>query len=142
MKSKTIRTIMLIILGTALVPIGGLVINYGWRLADIETRKMKGELLPFNIDSNKPIEIQVGGVHANITLSELNEGFDMGRYVYIEGFHYPFQIRFEDERFLVSVNITDANGETVAKITRNQWSVNNNPTIAYDRKHIMHTLLR
>ena len=112
-----------------------LVVSHGYRLADIETKKMKGELLPFDVDPEKPIEIQVGGIHALITFNELSQGFDMGRYVYIEGFHYPFQIQLENGRFLISVNITDANGEIVARITRNQWAVNNDPTIAYDRNY-------
>ena len=96
---------------------------------------MIGKLLPFGIDSQKPIEIQCGGFHIHMTLDQLSKGFNMSRYFNLVGFDYPFHITLKDQRFLVSVDIINTNGETIAKIVNNHWAVNNNPVIAYDRNY-------
>lgn len=131
---KTIA-ILALFFGVMFTIVGPLTISYSWQLADMESRAMIGELLPFGIDSQKPVEIQCGGVTVGITLDQLSEGFDLSRYVNLVGFDYPFHVALKDQRFLVSVDVKNANGETVAKIVDNQWSVNNNNVIAYDRNY-------
>jgi len=128
------KAVLIILLGVASAATGLYLIPRGFQLADIETRAMKGELLPFEIDSQKPIEIQVGGIHVIMTMRELSEGFNLSRYVYL-GFDYPFQIRLKDGKFLVSVDVKNANGETIAKIVDNQWGVKNDNVIAHDRNY-------
>jgi hypothetical protein len=131
------RTIAILALffGLLFLTIGPVLIGYGLILADDETKAMTGELLPFGIDSQKPIEIQCGGFHVGMTLDQLSEGFNLSYYVTLVGFDYPFHIALRNQRFLVSVDLKNANGETVAKIADNQWSVNNNNVIAYDRNY-------
>jgi hypothetical protein len=120
--------------GVLFTIIGPLAISYSWQLADKESRKMIGELLPFGIDSQQPVEIQCGGVHVIMNMSQLSNGFNLTQIIYM-GFDYPFHITLEDQKFLVSVDIQNAKGETVAKIVDNQWSVNNDPVIAYDKNY-------
>jgi hypothetical protein len=96
---------------------------------------MTGELLPFGIDSQQPVEIQCGGFNVQLTIDQLGEGFNLSRYFTVVGFEYPFHVTLKDQRFLFSVDIEDAKGETVAKIVGNQWAVNNDPIIAYDRNY-------
>jgi hypothetical protein len=131
---KTIA-ILALSFGVVFTIIGPLAISYSWQLADMESRAMIGKLLPFGIDSQKPIEIQCGGFNVNMRLDQLSEGFNLSRYVSLVGFDYPFHITLKDQRFLVSVDIRNANGETIAKIVDNQWSVNYNHVIAYDRNY-------
>jgi len=123
-----------IIFGLVFITTGPILIAYGWKLADAEARAMTGKVLPFKIDPRRPIEIQVGGFHVITTLDHLSAGFNLSRYVNL-GFNYPFQIRMQDRKFLVSVDIQDVKGETVAKIVDNQWAVNTNPVIAHDRNY-------
>jgi hypothetical protein len=119
--------------GVVLTIVGPLAISYSWQLADKESRAMIGELLPFDIDSQKSIEIQCGGFNVDMTLDQLSEGFNLSHYINLVGFDYPFRITLKDQRFLVSANMRNDNGEVIAKIVDNQWSVNDNHVIAYDR---------
>lgn len=128
-------TILALFLGLLFLTTGPIFVGYGLILADDETKAMTGELLPFGIDSQKPIEIQCGGFHLVMTLDQLTEGFNLSRYISLVGFDYPFHITLKDQRFLVSADLKNANGETVAKIADNQWSVNYNNVIAYDRNY-------
>lgn len=126
--------VLAILFGLVFITTGPILIAYGLQLADAEAKAMIGEVLPFEIDSQRPIEIQVGGFHVIMTLDQLSAGFNLSRYVNL-GFNYPFQIRLQDRKFLVSVDILNVKGETVAKIVDNQWSVNTNPVIAHDRNY-------
>lgn len=126
--------VALIAFGIVLVALGTILITYGFELRDMELRVMKGELIPFEVDPQKPIEIQVGGIHVITTIDELSEGFNLTRYVNL-GFEYPFQIELKDGKFLTSVEIRNADGEMIAKIVDNQWVVNENKVIARDRNY-------
>jgi hypothetical protein len=131
---KSVATLALFF-GVVFTIIGPLAISYSWHLADVESRAMIGELLPFGIDSHKSIEIQCGGFHVNMTLDQLSEGFNLSRYVTLVGFDYPFRITLKDLSFLVSVDMRNTDGEIIAKIVENQWAVNDNHVIAYDRNY-------
>jgi hypothetical protein len=114
--------------------VGVFLIGYGWHLRGIEIGIMKGEILPFNVDPNEDIEVQVGGVHVVTTFDGLSEGFNLTRYVYL-GFDYPFQIKFQNGKFLISTVIRNEEGEIIAKIANNSWVVNDNHIIARDRNY-------
>jgi hypothetical protein len=43
----------------------------------MESEAMIGKLLPFEVDSQKPIEIQCGGFNITMTLDQLSRGFDL-----------------------------------------------------------------
>lgn len=120
--------------GVLFTIIGPVAISYSFQLADKESRAMIGELLPFGIDSQQPVEIQCGGFHVIMNMSQLSNGFNLTQIINM-GFDYPFHITLKDQKFLVSVDIQDAKGDTVAKIVDNQWAVNNNPVIAYDKNY-------
>lgn len=105
-----------------------------FQLRDMELRVMKGELIPFDVNPQKPIEIQIGGIHVITTVDELSEGFNLSRYVNL-GFEYPFQIELKDGKFLTSVKIWNADGEMIAKIVDNQWVVNDNTIITRGRNY-------
>jgi len=51
------------------------------------------------------------------------------------GFDYPFQIKFNEGKLLVSAEVRDQEGQTVAKIKDNQWDVNSNSIVARDRNY-------
>jgi len=129
------KAVLMVTFGIVLVAIGTILIAHGFQLRDLELRVMKGELIPFEVDSQKPIEIQIGGIHVIATLDELGKGFNLSQYVYWEGFDYPFKIVLKEGSFLISVTIYNANGEIVAKIVDNQWVVNENKIIARDRNY-------
>lgn len=128
-------TILALSCGLLFLTTGPVLIGYGLILADDETKAMTGELLPFGIDSQQPIEIQCGGFHVYMTLDQLSEGFNLSHYITLVGFDYPFHIALRNQKFLVSVDIVNAKGETVAKIAENDGSVNNDPIIAYDKNY-------
>jgi hypothetical protein len=127
-------SIVALSLGVLFTIIGPIAISYSLVLADKESRAMIGELLPFRIDSQQPVEVQCGGFHVMMNMSQLSNGFNLTRIVNM-GFDYPFHITLKDQKFLVSVDLKNAIGETVAKIVDNQWAVNINPVIAHDRNY-------
>jgi hypothetical protein len=122
--------VIMIVVGTYLST------NYGPHLLAIET----SELIPFQIDSQKEFEVQMGGFHFMTTTTELSSGLDLSDYIYISSFSYPFQVSLSSERLLVSAEIKNANGDIVAKIASNQWSVNYNPIVTYDRNYNAYAL--
>lgn len=122
-------------IGIVLTVGAAVLIPWGFQLRDIELKTMKGELIPFTIDAQKPIEIQVGGFHFFMTLDQLAEGFNMSKYVYFFGWDYPFRVVLRNGRFFVSVEVLNADGEIVAKIVDNQWVVSADPIIARDRNY-------
>jgi hypothetical protein len=75
-KMKT-AALLVIFFGIAFVVIGPIMWNNSNQLADTETKKMTGQLVPFEFDSQQPVEIQVGGIHVNMTLDQLSQGFNL-----------------------------------------------------------------
>lgn len=95
----------------------------------------KGELIPFEVDDQKPFDIQMGGCHALVTADELSKGFDFQHAFYFGGIDYPFTVSLRDGKVLVSAEIRNANGDVVAKIADNSWSVDYTPILTYDRNY-------
>jgi hypothetical protein len=56
------------------------------------------------------------------------------------GFDYPFQIKLKGRKLLFSVDIKNADNETIATIVDNHWGVNNNKVIAHDRNYNSYAL--
>ena len=108
---------------------------YGSQLQDNWNKALRGELVPFQVNYTEPFTVQMGGIYVHTTIEQLNIGFDLQRYFNFNNMMYPFQISFKDAKLFVSAEIRDKNGDLVAKITNNQWSVNNNPVIADDRNY-------
>jgi hypothetical protein len=93
-----------------------------------------GELTPFNVDEQKPFDAQIGGVHIILSVNDL-EGYDFRKAFNLGGVEYPFELKYVDGKLVVSAEIKNTNGDVVAKIVDNQWSVNFNPIVTYDRNY-------
>lgn len=126
---------VIIVLGVAFITLGPIEWGIGGQMANEEERKMTGELLPFEIDTQQPIEIQCGGFHVILGLDELQRGFDLSNYFKFGTFDYPFRVTLKDQRFLISVDVENSKGQTVTSVVENEWSVNNDPVIAHDRNY-------
>ena len=63
----------------------------------------------------------------------------MSRYIGLsynnETYKYPISIEIVDSRLRVSAVIRNKEGEIVAKISNNFWSVDPNPILVYDRNY-------
>ena len=123
-----------ILLGAICTGIGVYLVPFGFQLADREIKMMKGELLPFRIDSQKPVTLELGSNEFIYNLNQLNDGINI-RTIIDLGFDYPFNIKLEDDELLVSAEVRTPEGETIAKIVDNQWVVNLNKVIASDRNY-------
>lgn len=129
-----IIVLSVIVLGIAFTIVGPIIWNNGIELADAENRKETGQLIPFDINSSQPIELQFGGMHVLESLEQLNQGFNLRNIVNL-GFDYPFQIELKDDKILVSTVIRNTEGEKVVTVTQNEWAVSNNKVIAYSRNY-------
>lgn len=128
----SIKALLVIAFGVIMMVVGTYLFStYGPLLLAIET----GKLILFQVDSQKDFDVQMGGFHFITTAAELSSGLNLSHYVYISGFNYPFQISLRSGNLLVSAEIKNANGDVVAKIVNNQWSVNYNPIVTCDRNY-------
>jgi hypothetical protein len=125
---------VLVVLGILFTVLGPILIAYGFQLRDIEIQAMKGEIAPFDIDFQKPFEVNFGSNIIIQTVNELSDGINLSTYINV-GYEYPIQIKFRDVRLLVSAEIKNEEGETIAKIKDNYWVVNENNMIARDRNY-------
>ncbi|HLE75712.1 MAG TPA: hypothetical protein VI864_06685 [Candidatus Bathyarchaeia archaeon] len=128
----SVKVLLVIALGVIMIVVGTYLFStYGPHLLAIET----GELIPFQVDSQKDFDVQMGGIHAITTATELSSGFNFSQYFYISGFNYPFQISLSSGKLLISAEIRDKDGNVVATITKNQWGVSNNPVATLDKNY-------
>lgn len=96
---------------------------------------MKGVLKPPEISFQKPFVVNFGSNIWVQTISEPNAQIDLRNFISYGGYEYPVQIRFEERKLLVSAEIENEEGETVAKITDNHWGVKEDVLIARDRNY-------
>jgi hypothetical protein len=130
------KALLVIAFGALLVGISsGIVIPYGFQLQDNWNKAMRGELIPFQVNYTELFTVQTGGLHAIVTVEDLSNGFDLRRFFNFNDMEYPFQVSFKNGKLLVSAEIRNQEGNVVAKITDNQWSVEPNPVITYDRNY-------
>jgi hypothetical protein len=130
-----VRAVLVIALGALLITVSAYLIPYGFLLQDHWNKMMIGELIPFRVNQTGPFTVQMGGIYVHTMIEELKSGFDLQHYFDLNGIKYPFQVSFRDEKLLISAEIKDKDGNLAAKITNNQWSVNNNPIITHDRNY-------
>ena len=127
------KALVVIFVGVIMIVVGTYFFStLGPRIEAIEA----GELIPFKVDDQKPFDIQMGGCHVLVTVDQLSKGYDFQHAFYFEGIDYPFEVSFRDGKVLVSAEIRNADGDVVAKIADNQWSVEPNPIVTYDRNYI------
>jgi hypothetical protein len=136
-KLMNLKLFIFVLIGVILISIGTYFFTtYGPNLLALE----KGDIIPFNIDTNKDFEVQMGGVHVATTIKELSIGLNMTHYFNINNIKYPFQISFNYGKLLVSAEIKDDEGNTAAKISNNKWVVNPNPIVTYDKNYNSYAL--
>jgi len=131
----TLVIVFVIVLGAVLTAVGAYLLAMGFRLSDMETRAMKGELIPFEVDLQKPFLVNLGSNILETTIGQLEEGIDLRRYISYMEYEYPIQIRFKDGKLLVSAEIKNSDGVLVAKIKDNLWVVREDVMIARDRNY-------
>jgi len=119
--------ILFIVASAYLVP-------WGFQLRTKEIEAMTGKLASPEIDFQKPFEIILGNNIILQTISQLDEGIDLNKYINI-GYDYPIQIKFKGNKLLITAEIKNQEGITIAKIVDNNWVVNENKMIAWDRNY-------
>jgi len=125
---------IIIVLGVICAALAPFLLWYGGVLWNKERQAMTGKLITTEIDFQKPFEVNFGSNILIQTVSELSEGINLRRFIDV-GFDYPIQIRFKDKKVFISAEIKNEEGVTIAKIKDNQWVVNEDKMIAYDRNY-------
>jgi hypothetical protein len=93
---------------------------------------LAGELTAPLTDYQKLFELHLGSNAFAYNLSQLNEGINLKSIINL-GFDYPFRIRFDEGKVLISAEVRNQAGDLVAEIIDNNWAVNSNTTIAHDK---------
>ena len=115
--------------------IGGIIVQYGWTLRNQEINAMKGQLSSPKIDFSKPFHLYWGGMKVIKNVSQLGDVLDTSSFIHLgdSGGGISLKLRFGNGKALVSAEIRDNSNQTIVKIVDNNWVVNNNPMVAYDR---------
>lgn len=127
--------VSMIIIGILLGVIGSILVAEGFRLRDIEIKTMIGEIIPFEIDLQEPFEVNFGNNYLSTTVTQLSEGINPRKIIGYAGYDYPVNMIFKDRKLLVSAEIKNREGETIAKIKDNHWVVHENKILARDRNY-------
>jgi len=128
------RPELIIVIGVVCGALGLFLVPYGFESLNRMRQAMKGELMTLEIDFQKPFEVNLGSNILIQTISELSEGIDLSRFINV-GYEYPIQIRFKDRKLLISAEIKNEDGVTIAKIKDNHWAVYPDKTIVRDRNY-------
>jgi hypothetical protein len=111
-----------------------ILVPYGFELTKSGIGVMAGKLSAPQVDFRKPFELHFDSITGVYDATQLENGIDVPPLINLGGF-IPVQIRIRDEKLLVSAEVKDEAGETIAKIHDNEWVVNNNPVKARDRNY-------
>lgn len=93
---------------------------------------LAGQFATPQIDYQKLFKLYLGSNVFIYNLSQLSDGINL-RDIIDLGFDYPFRIRFDEGKLLISAEVRNQAGDLVAKITDNEWAVNSDPKIAHDK---------
>jgi hypothetical protein len=124
-----------IIIGIILAALGTIIISYGFQQNSIEISTLKGEISPYEIDNTKDFTVWIGSNQVVYSGSDLITGIDLNQFIQIEGFKYPLQIAFVNNKLFVSALIKNSENHTVAHMVNNQWAVSSDNLVAYDRNY-------
>lgn len=122
-------------LGLILPFLGPILISYGYQSRGREIEAMRGVLKPPEIGFQKPFVMNFGSNLMIQTASEPSIEIDLRKFISFSGYEYPVQIRFQERRLLISAEVRNEEGETVAKIVDNHWVVKEDVLIARDRNY-------
>lgn len=134
LETRKVSFALAIVIGAVLTGLGPLLMYWGSDLRNRALETATGELKPPQIDIQKPFTLLLGSNSFTYSSDQLSQGIDIRRILDF-GFDYPFQIRFEKGKLLVSVEVKNERGDIVAKIKDNNWTVSNNPILARDRNY-------
>ena len=99
----------------------------------------RGELSSYQIDPNKKVILHFGTNQVSQSLDALARGVDIASMGITVGISWPFQVTFEDNKLLVSANITNAYGEFIGWIRNNNWkSISPDSLVIGDRNYNDH----
>ena len=115
--------------------VGVFLATYGWNLRNREITAMKGELKPPKIDFDKPFELYWGGIKFIKNIDELEDELDTNKFIKMGGGNISLKIRFDEGKALISTEIKNDENETIVKIVDNNWVINIDPVVAYDRNY-------
>lgn len=125
---------LIIIIGVVCGALSLFLLPYGFQELNRIRQAMKGKLMTPEIAFQKPFEVNLGSNILIQTISELSGGINLSRFINV-GYEYPIQIKFKDRKLLISADIKNKDGVTIAKIVDNDWLVNENKIIASDRNY-------
>jgi hypothetical protein len=131
---KIKKSLLLIALGAIMGALSFYLVPYGFELARSGIGVMIGKLEAPQVDFQKSFELHFGGIIGVYDSNQLRNGVNLPTLISLGG-SIPVQITISDGKLLVSAEVKNEAGETVAKIHNNEWSVNNNPVIARDRNY-------
>jgi hypothetical protein len=132
-KKKT-SALLLISFGVIFGVLSPIVIFYGSDLTKSGIGGLTGKLTPPQVNFTQSFEVYFDSVVVVYGADQLKSGVDLATPVQL-GDYAPIKIAISNGKLLVSAEVRDQNGEVVAKIHNNDWSVNNNPVIANDRNY-------
>ena len=112
--------------------LGGFLVTIGWNLRNREIDAMKGQLTVPTIDFSKPFKLYWGGIVFVKNVSQLAGALDTSNFFNVGG-GITLRIRFDSDKVLISAEIRNDSNQTIVKIVDNNWVVNTDPMIAYDR---------
>ncbi len=115
--------------------LGGFLVTYGWYLRNREIEAKTGELKPPKIDFSKPFELYWGGMKFIKNVTELADELDINKFIQMGSGDISLKIEFDKGEVSISTEIKNDENETIVKIVDNNWVVNNDPMIAYDRNY-------
>lgn len=130
-----IITLLLIVFGAILLVNGQNLVSEGEIKIEHAIAAEMGEIIPFTIDTSKNIEVFLGNVIISVPYSYLaNFGINIADFV---DFHieYPIRVKFIDNKISIDATIKNANGQIIAKIVNNNWTISHDPLLARDRNY-------
>lgn len=133
MKKKT-SALLLIAFGAIIGTLSPIAVFYGSDLTKSGIGVLTGKLTPPQVNFQQSFEVHFDSVVVVYGADQLKDGVALATPVQL-GNYAPIQITIKDGKLLVSAEVRNQAGETVAKIHNNEWSVNNNPVIARDRNY-------
>jgi len=122
---------ILIAIGCIGLTISAVCIPLGINLITKPKPFLQGTIGTFEIKTGTNFTVNCGSNLFITDYEHLREGIDLNRFIHVEGFEYPIQIKAISGKVSVSAWISDDKGNMVAHIVDNNWEVN--PGNFFDR---------
>lgn len=130
-----------VIIGIILAALASYLIWHGTQERQAEIRRQQeleealtGEIEAPSVDHDKPFMIKYGGMTVILPFQDVQRGLNLRNLINF-GMDFPVKVDISEDKIYVTTEVKNDNGETIGKITINNWSVDPNPLIAYDRNY-------